>query len=116
MKILFLSFFIFFSANKMFSQEISIAGKQIILNGNIQYIGKSIYVSQSSKIQNYIGTKTSFSLRIQNVNKYQFYYKKGRFYPPIDSVVIEPGMYSLYPDLPDKMRSISVKVVLVPLK
>lgn len=116
LQIIIISLVLFLSASKINAQDITISGKQIKSSGNIQYIGASIYVSQESRIVNFIGPKTSFSLRIDNYNKYQFYFNNNKFTPPLESIIIEPGMYTLYPDLIENKDSIEIKVVLRAVK
>lgn len=102
-----------FSANAQ--EEIVIEGKQIKKSQNVQFEGRAVYVPQKSKITFVEGSSTSFSLRIDNFTKYQFYYTEGKYEPPTYSVIIEPGMYELYPDLPPGIDSVFVRIKLVPI-
>ncbi len=95
-----------------------IEGKQVKESQNLHYSGKPMYVPQKSKIRIVDGAKTSFSLRIDNQTKYQFYYIDGKYEPPIygGTTIIEPGMYNLYPDLPIGVDSVWVRVELVSIE
>jgi hypothetical protein len=95
---------------------IEISGKQKIYNGNLNFEGQKVYISQPCHISSFNGLRTSFSLRKENSNPYQFYYSKGKFKPAFDSVIIEPGVYILYPDLPEGKDSIEIKIKLKALK
>ena len=94
----------------------TIEGKQIKQAQNVQHKGIAVFVPVQSKIVSVEGSKTSFSLRIDNFAKYQFYYIDDNYTPPTYSVVIEPGMYVLYPDLPPKLDSVFVKIKLEPIE
>lgn len=97
------------------AQEVVLEGKQVKKSQNVQYVGETVYVAQKSMIEIVEGSKTSFSLRIDNFSKYQFYFTEGKYEPPTYSVIIEPGMYQLYPDLPPDTDSVFVKIKLVPI-
>ena len=96
--------------------QISIEGTQVKKAQNIQYEGQAVYVPQKSKIVSVEGSLTSFSLRIDNFARYQFYYSDNQYEPPTYSVVIEPGMYQLFPDLPPGIDSVHIKIKIEPIK
>ncbi len=114
-KLIFLLFIIFFSASLYSQQTYRIEGKQIKLDQNLKFKGKAVYIPVNCKIFDLKGDFTSFSLRLDNNIKYQFYYNQGEFDPKLDSIIIEPGMYFLYPDLPPNTDSIRVEIFLKPL-
>ena len=107
-----LSIIILLSISLNVNAQIVIEGKQIKKSQNVQFEGQSVYVPQKCKIVSVEGTKTSFSLRIDNYTKYQFYFAEGTYNPPTYSVIIEPGMYKLYPDLPPNFDSVFVRIKL----
>jgi len=92
--IFFIGFLIFFSSNNLFSQEITIVGEQEKHNQNIKFVGQSVYVPEACTIKSYFGDKTAFSLRIQNINRYQFYFENNKFNPPLESVTT--NIYFIY--------------------
>ncbi len=114
-KILLLLFFLLTFSLYGTSQVIVIEGKQVKKSQNVQYFGTPVYVPQKSIIKVVEGVKTSFSLRIDNQTKYQFYYTNGKYEPAISNgtTIIAPGMYHLYPDLPIGKDSAWIRIKLV---
>jgi len=98
-----------------FSQNYFIEGTQKKLDQNLQFEGEPIFIPVRCIISNVDGDYSSFSLRIDNSTKYQFYYENDEFEPPFSQVIIEPGMYVLFPDLPPNADSIKIKIELVPI-
>ena len=99
-----------------FSQSYFIEGVQKKLDQNLQFEGEPIYIPVQCVISDVTGDFSSFSLRIDNSTKYQFYYESDVFEPPFSQVIIQPGMYVLYPDLPPDVDSIRIKIELVPVE
>lgn len=98
-----------------FSQSYFIEGTQKKLDQNLQFDGEPVFIPVQCVITNVVGDFSSFSLRIDNATKYQFYYETDEFVPPFSQVIIEPGMYVLYPDLPPNVDSIKIQVELMPV-
>jgi len=82
------------------------------MDQNVQFEGQAVYIPVQCKIVSVSGNHSSFALRIDNTTKYQFYYQSKSYSPALNTVIIEPGMYYLYPDLPPDVDSVSIKITL----
>jgi hypothetical protein len=99
-------------AAKAQEQNVTIKGSQKIIDGNLTYSGETNYVIQNAKIVSISGDKVSFVLKVGDKDAYQFIYNEGKYYPSLDSVVIEPNVYNLYPFLPDDKDSVNLILTL----
>ncbi len=82
----------------------------------MQFNGEPVYIPVQCYIDNASGDFTSFSLQIDNLPKYQFYFSDDKFDPSFSDTIIEPGMYVLYPDLPPDKDSVTIKIELKPIE
>ncbi len=110
--IILILFLLFIFSLQTINAQIIIEGKQVKKSQNVQFEGTAIYVPTQSKIVTVSGSKTSFSLRVNNQTKYQFYYDTDHYEPPTYSIIIEPGMYELYPDLPPDLDSVFISITI----
>lgn len=116
MKKLFVILFLSIISFTSFSQSYFIEGTQKKLDQNLQFEGEPVFIPVQCVISDVTGNFSSFTLRIDNSTKYQFYYMSNIFEPPFSQVIIEPGMYVLYPDLPPNVDSIRIKIELIPIE
>lgn len=98
-----------------FSQEITIAGELSMKAQNISHSGDEVFIANKSKIISISGDQASFSLRTGNTTKYQFFYKNG-YSPVLNSIIIEPGTYKLYPNLPPNTQKVFIEIILKEIK